>query len=156
MRRLTVANVTIQDLLYEIIQSFKAISVKKINLIIKDNNKKFPIKRSAEITYGLRNFIGNAIKYSNTKVDIVLTISNEELKIHISDDGPGFPEDIINIIGEPYISTKYKKLKSKAGLGLGSFIGKTLLERKKAVIEFMNSKNSGAVVEIIWQNKDII
>ena len=73
----------------------------------------------------------------------------------ISDDGPGFPEDIYNFIGEPYIASKSNKLKSKSGLGLGTFIGKTLLERKKAKINFSNTEKEGALVEIVWKYSDI-
>ena len=151
-----VKNVTMYNLLYEIIESFKEISKKDI--ILNKNNlaESIPTKRSAEITYGLRNFIGNAVKYSNSKVNIDLEAYNDEIKIKISDDGPGFPADIVNIIGEPYISTKSKKLKIKAGLGLGTFIGKTLLERKKAKIEFTNLYKSGAQVEIYWKKNDLI
>ena len=150
-----VKNVTMYNLLYEIVESFKEISKKDIFLNKNDLAKSIQIKRSAEITYGLRNFIGNAVKYSNSKVNIDLEAYNDEIKIKISDDGPGFPADIVNIIGEPYISTKSKKLKLKAGLGLGTFIGKTLLERKKATIEFINLK-SGAQVEISWGKNDLI
>ena len=151
-----VKNVTMYNLLYEITESFKEISKKDI--ILNKNNlaESIPTKRSAEITYGLRNFIGNAVKYSNSKVNIDLEAYNDEIKIKISDDGPGFPADIVNIIGEPYISTKSKKLKLKAGLGLGTFIGKTLLERKKAKIEFTNLYKSGAQVEISWKKNDLI
>ena len=120
-----------------------------------DKNK-IDIQRSAEMIYGLRNFIGNAIKFSKSKVNIFLISNDKEIKITVNDDGPGFPDDIYKIIGEPYISTKSKKLKSKAGLGLGTFIGKTLLERKKANIEFLKSSNGGAIVEISWNNKDFI
>ena len=67
-----------------------------------------------------------------------------------------FREDIFKLIGEPYISSKSQKMKSKAGLGLGTFIGKTLLERKKANIEFLKSSNGGALVEISWNNKDFV
>ncbi len=67
----------------------------------------------------------------------------------------GFPKDIIQIIGEPYIASKSKSFKSKSGLGLGTFIGKTLLERKKAIIEFSQSNLGGALVEIKWKNFDL-
>ena len=76
--------------------------------------------------------------------------------IKIFDDGPGFPDDIYKIIGEPYIASKSKKLKGKSGLGLGTFIGKTLLERKKANVEFLTSNTGGALVEITWKNNDLI
>tara|TARA_Y100001970_G_scaffold17718_1_gene19932 strand:- start:16345 stop:17628 length:1284 start_codon:yes stop_codon:yes gene_type:complete len=151
-----VMNISLQDLLYEISKSFEEISKKKINLNLTNTDKKIPIKRSPEITYGIRNFVGNAVKFSKRKVDINLLIDGDQTKIQISDDGPGFPDDISKIIGEPYITSKSKRLKSKAGLGLGTFIGKTLLERKKAIIEFSNTNLGGALVEIIWNNSDIV
>ena len=150
-----VSNISLQDLLFEITKSFEQVSDKKIILTTKKINKKIPIRRSPEITYGIRNFVGNAVKYSKSKVLINLETNKEEVKIQISDDGPGFPSDVYNIIGEPYIVSKSKQLKSKSGLGLGTFIGKTLLERKKASINFINSENSGALVEIIWKFSDI-
>ncbi len=151
-----VANITMQDLLYEITRSFEEISDKKINLNVSKSVKKIPIKRSPEITYGIRNFVGNAVKFSKKNIDIDLVSNDIQTSIQISDDGPGFPDDIFKIIGEPYISTKSKKLKSKSGLGLGTFIGKTLLERKKAIIEFSKSTRGGALVEISWDNSDIM
>ena len=151
-----VMNISLQDLLYEISKSFEEISKKKINLNLTNTDKKIPIKRSPEITYGIRNFVGNAVKFSKRKVDINLLIDGDQTKIQISDDGPGFPDDISKILGDPYITSKSKRLKSKAGLGLGTFIGKTLLERKIAIIEFSNTNLGGALVEIIWNNSDIV
>ena len=93
------------------------------------------------------------IKVRQPLKEIIVELSDKsETSIQISDDGPGFPDDVFRIIGEPYISTKSKKLRSKSGLGLGTFIGKTLLERKKALIEFSRSIHGGALVEIIWKN----
>ena len=151
-----VSNISLQDLLFEISKSFEEISKKKIKLNFSEDSQKIPIKRSPEITYGIRNFVGNAVKFANKKIEIDLLNDNINTTIRISDDGPGFPGDIANIIGEPYIASKSKKLKSKAGLGLGTFIGKTLLERKKAIIEFSQSSLGGALVEISWKNSDLM
>ena len=146
---------SIQDLLNEISKSFEENSQKKIILNFDKAKKKIPIIRSSEITYGIRNFVGNAVKFSDKKVNINLISSGKNLIIEILDDGPGYPPDVIKFIGEPYISSKSKKIKNKSGLGLGSFIGKTLLERKKASIEFDNIPNSGAKVQITWSLSDI-
>ena len=151
-----VMNISLQDLLYEITKSFDEITEKKIKLNTTETNKRIPIKRSPEITYGIRNFVGNAVKFSKKEININLVSNDKETKIQIFDDGPGFPDDILKFIGEPYITTKSKKLKRKSGLGLGTFIGKTLLERKKAVIEFSKSNLGGALVEITWDNSDLI
>ena len=49
------------------------------------------------------------------------------------------------------------KNKSKAGLGLGIFIGKTLLEKNKAKLLIRNSETrGGAEIKIEWLNKDLI
>tara|TARA_B100000214_G_scaffold260247_1_gene192119 strand:+ start:1362 stop:2639 length:1278 start_codon:yes stop_codon:yes gene_type:complete len=150
-----VSNISMQDLLFEIYKSFDETSNKKIVLNINKSSKKIPIRRSAEVTYGIRNFVGNAVKFSKSKVLINLETNKNDFSVLISDDGPGFPQDIYNLIGEPYIASKSNKLKSKSGLGLGTFIGKTLLERKKAKINFSNNEKKGALVEIVWKYSDI-
>ena len=74
----------------------------------------------------------------------------------ISDDGPGFSSDIKDVLGEPYIRSKNNIISSKSGLGLGTFIGKTLLERMKANVEFGKSDNiKGAMVTISWQTQNL-
>jgi len=147
--------VKVEDLLEEIIISFKETSNVKINLISKEDKNKINIKRAPELVYGLRNFIGNAVKFSKTKVEIILTSDEKIIEIKINDDGPGIPEDIISKIGEPYIKSKSKKLSSNSGLGLGTFLGKTLLERKNAKLLFRRKgKLGGALVLISWRPKD--
>jgi len=149
-------NIKIGDLLDEIVRSFSEISEKKI-MLIKDQNELDPqIDRTLEITYGLRNFIGNAVKYSNSFVEINLKSNDTVTEVKISDDGPGFSEDVKDVLGEPYIRSKNKIISSKSGLGLGTFIGKTLLERMKANVQFDNSiKLNGASVTVKWKTKDL-
>jgi len=151
------SNIKIEELLSEIVRSFTEISEKKISLIVKNNTLNPQIDRTLEITYGLRNFIGNAVKYSNTFVDITLESNNKITEVKVCDDGPGFSEDILNVLGEPYIRSRNKIISSKSGLGLGTFIGKTLLERKKANVKFSKCpETNGAMVVIKWQTKDLL
>jgi two-component system sensor histidine kinase RegB len=146
----------VEDLLEEIIISFEETSDKKIILFENEDKNKINIKRSPEVVYGLRNFIGNAIKFADNEVNISLISDDRYLTLVIIDDGPGFAEDIINFIGEPYLKSKSKKISSKAGLGLGTFLGKTLLERKKARLIFSNEGDlKGASVKISWNILDI-
>ena len=150
-----ISQVKIQDLIEEISRSFEEISDKKIYLNFDNATHEVLINRSSQITYGIRNFFGNAIKFSKSKVDIVLETDPKIIKLSILDDGPGFPDDISELIGEPYITTKYKDLNEKSGLGLGTFIGKTLLERNFAKLKFSNLKKGGAKVEITWDTQNI-
>ena len=99
--------------------------------------------------YGLRNFIGNAVKFSKSKVKINLTSDQKFIEIKINDDGPGIPEDIIKKIGEPYIKSKSKEISANSGLGLGTFLGKTLLERQNAKLLFRRNSDLGGALVII-------
>jgi len=146
----------VEDLLEEIIISFEENTDKKITLSESEDKNKINIKRSPEIVYGLRNFIGNAVKFADKEVRITLSSDDHALILTVNDDGPGFAEDIIKLIGEPYLKSKSKKINSKAGLGLGIFLGKTLLERKKAQLAFFNKQDlKGASVKISWKILDI-
>jgi len=145
------SSIKFEDLILEIINSFKETSSKEIYLEADNDQNKIKIQRTPEIIYGLRNFIGNAVKFSKSKVEINLKSDEKIIKIEINDDGPGIPEDIINKIGEPYIKSKSRELSSNAGLGLGTFLGKTLLERQGANLQFKrNNKLGGALVIINW------
>ena len=149
-------NVKLNNLLIEITNSFKEISDKKFSVKFENFKHDLLIKRKAEITYGLRNFIGNASKFSDSIIEIELESNKHKTQIKVSDDGPGFPEDIKIFLGEPYIHSKDKKIDSKSGLGLGIFIGKTLLERMKANVIFGKSPNlKGAMVTIQWDTKNL-
>ena len=148
------STIKLEDLIEEIIISFKETSSKKIDLFVENDKNKIDIRRSPEIIYGLRNFIGNAVKFSKSRVKINLKSDQNTIQIKINDDGPGIPEDIIKKIGEPYIKSKSKELNSNAGLGLGTFLGKTLLEKKNAKLLFKkNSELGGALVSISWSTK---
>jgi len=146
------------DYLNEIIRSYQEISDKRFILNFKNHKNPIKTSKSSEIIYGLRNFIGNANKFSQSKIEIFLKSNKNETEVLIKDDGPGFPKDLIerHRLGEPYIRTVDQKNISKYGLGLGTFIGKTLLEKNYANIIFLNSDESGgAEVKIKWKNKDL-
>ena len=149
-------DLTIRDYLKEIINSFKETSKKDFNFNHQQDSSPKKITKSIEIVYGLRNFIGNANKFCKNKVYINLTSNSEFTIVTIVDDGEGYPSDIISKIGEPYLKTFSSYDKDKTGLGLGIFIGKTLLEKNFASVSCSNSKTrSGAEVEIKWRNKDL-
>ncbi len=150
-------NTNLENLLEEILENFKESSSKKIILIVSNDKNKLNFKRTPELVYGLRNFIGNAVKFSKSKVVIKLVSDQKKINILINDDGPGFPEDVMGILGEPYIRSKSSSVKSNSGTGLGTFLGKTLLERQMAILTFGKDKNlGGASVVISWSSKNIL
>ena len=150
-------DLSIADYVNEIVKSFQETS--KILFIVNydQNSNSLEIIKSLEIVYGLRNFIGNANKFAETKVFISVKSDSNFTEIIIEDDGEGYSNDVLSKIGEPYIKSLKSTIKPKSGLGLGIFIGKTLLEKNHANILCRNSKTrSGAEVSIKWENKDLL
>ena len=150
-------NLSLNDYVNQIVRSYQEISKKEFIIYSENYKNSININKSIEIIYGLRNFIGNANKFSKRKIEIFISSDNKFTIVKIRDDGPGFPKDLIDKqkLGEPYIRTHHQENISKYGLGLGTFIGKTLLEKNFANINFNNSNvTGGAEVLIEWNNKD--
>ena len=149
-------DLSLHNYLKEIVNSFKEISDKNFIINIEQDTNSFDIKKSIEIIYGIRNFIGNANKYAKNNIYITIKSDSELSEIIIEDDGPGFSKDILTKIGEPYIKSLRSNDNKKSGLGLGIFIGKTLLEKNYAKILFRNSETrGGAEIKIEWMNNNL-
>ena len=149
-------DLSLSNYINEIVKSFEEFSSKKFSINSEQDSNPIKIVKSIEIVYGLRNFIGNANKFANSKIYISLFSDSEKSEITIEDDGNGFPKEILNKIGDPYISVLKKEENSKSGLGLGIFIGKTLLEKNYAEVNCKNSETrKGAEIKIKWRNIDL-
>jgi two-component system sensor histidine kinase RegB len=108
-------------------------------------------RRNAGVIYGLGNLVDNAVDFARSTVTISARWDGEEVEIAVQDDGPGFPTEIIDHIGEPYV-TRRPASAERGGLGLGLFIAKTLLERSGADLAFSNggAPGRGARVTVRW------
>ncbi|MDJ0513207.1 MAG: ActS/PrrB/RegB family redox-sensitive histidine kinase [Methyloceanibacter sp.] len=116
--------------------------------------------RNPGVLYGLGNLIENALDFAKEQVSVDATWSRDEVRIVVTDDGDGFPPDVLEQLGEPFVTTRpastvdHDEL-SHAGMGLGFFIAKTLLERSYARLELSNRSEpqTGAIVTVIWPRK---
>jgi two-component system sensor histidine kinase RegB len=108
-------------------------------------------QRKPGVIYGLGNLVENAVDFAKSNVWVRWRWNEAVVSLTITDDGPGFLPDIIDRIGEPYMSTR-QGTEPGGGLGLGLFIAKTLLERSGATVLFRNSSEhgEGAMAEISW------
>ena len=131
--------------------NFEKFNDNKKLILNNDNfNKESKILFKDEVNYALGNIIQNAILYSKVEIKIFLKVNKSVFTIKIEDDGDGFSRDVLDKLGEPYIS------KNKKGMGLGIFIAKNLIENMKGNIIFYNSNNNGAVVEINFDKTILI
>ena len=150
-----------QDLKDNFFEKIKIVDLLKINFEKFNDNKKLNIEYNKfnveykiyfkdEINYALGNIIQNAILFSNSTVNIILEVNSDDVIVKIADDGIGFSKDVLDKLGEPYIS------KNKKGMGLGIFIAKNLIENMKGTIIFYNSQKGNAVVEIKFRKTILI
>ncbi len=113
-------------------------------------------RRNPALIYGLDNLVSNAVGFAGSSVSIEGSWSAETIQIVIRDDGPGFPPQVLRKWGEPYISDRAGARRGDgeavAGLGLGLFIAKALLERTGAELKIENARapERGALVAVSW------
>jgi two-component system, sensor histidine kinase RegB len=120
--------------------------------------------RNPAIRYGLGNLVENAVDFAHTRVEIFAQWDAEEVSVTISDDGPGFAPEILNRLGEPYVTHRRPASRGPGegdadtvfGLGLGFFIAKTLLERSGAKLSLVNQAPPlhGATIKVTWSRAD--
>jgi len=124
----------------------------RIRLVETDGRTGEPVgNRNPGILYGLGNLLENAVDHAREEVTVTVSHAGERVRIVIEDDGEGYAPDILQRIGDPYV-TKRQKDDRAGGLGLGLFIAKTLLERSGARLTFANRTGDtpGARVTVDW------
>jgi len=121
--------------------------------------------RKPEVIHGLRNLVQNAVDFASTTVWVDASWGGGEIRVRITDDGPGYPPDLMGRLGDPFLSRRARAQSPDRpgyeGMGLGLFIAKTLLERSGARVGFLNASDpflsaedkkdrGGAIVQVTW------
>jgi two-component system sensor histidine kinase RegB len=122
------------------------------------------VERRPGVIYGIGNIIENATEFARSEVEVRAEWSSSGLFVTITDDGRGFPAEVMDNIGEPYVTTRPAQgdeidlEEDSTGLGLGFFIAKTLLERSGATVSLANrtGPRSGAIVRVGWPRAFIL
>src|SRR6266478_2051540 len=114
--------------------------------------------RNPAILYGLGNLLENAVDFAHERVEVAASWNGQDVAVTITDDGPGFAPEVMDRIGEPYVTSRRRHggEGEASGLGLGFFIAKTLLERSGATLDFENRAfpDRGAIVRVRWGRSD--
>ena len=119
------------------------------------------LDRRPELIHALGNIVENAVAFASSRVIVEARWDNAGLAIRVRDDGPGFAPDVLQKLGEPYLTSRPRGRRDdmREGLGLGIFIAKTLLERTGARVSFTNapqgSGRGGAMVALFWSRSKL-
>jgi two-component system sensor histidine kinase RegB len=137
--------VPLSTLLETVVEPFRRLDV-VLDVVVEGEPELEPtLTPTPELRHALANLIDNAVGYAEHQVRIVLSLSSDLIVVRIEDDGPGFSPEVIELLGEPYVSSR-----PTGGLGLGVFIAQTLLARTGATLHFANL-DRGARVTIAWR-----
>lgn len=97
-----------------------------------------------QIKQVLINLIKNAIEAmpEGGVVEITKSSTPSHIVVHVTDSGPGIPDEVLKYIGQPFFTTK------ETGTGLGLSICKKILENHKGKME-IESTNNGTTIKVI-------
>lgn len=97
-----------------------------------------------EIELVVLNLLKNALKavkdVSTPKVCVSITEDEDNIRVHIADNGPALPEEQFNKLGKPVQSTKTE------GLGIGLSIALSIIESHGGHLTFTRNKPNGLIV----------
>lgn len=119
--------------------------------------------RIPEFLHGLGNLVANAADFAGTKVAISAEWNMQEISLFVEDDGPGFEPEILERIGDPYVTSRpgsyalgntelgpTDAFAGQHGMGLGFFIAKTLVEQTGGSVRAKNREEGGARIVLHW------
>ena len=105
---------------------------------------------SAQLRQVLHNLIQNAQdalesegKTAKPTIEIRTEMMGDRVRIAVSDNGPGFPEEMMTRIFEPYVTTKPR------GTGLGLAVVKKIVDEHHGSIAIENRPERGACVSVL-------
>ena len=102
------------------------------------------------------NLIGNAINYSNKNKKIYITIlPRENIRVNISDTGPGINKNDIDKIWDKYYRAEKKHKRNMVGTGLGLSIVKNIFEIHNYKYGVVSKKNKGTTFFFEIEKKNV-
>lgn len=94
----------------------------------------------------LSNLVSNAIKYTPRGGRVVVRATKVEgaLRITVSDNGPGIPEEEQANLFMPFYRTRAAQQSNEEGTGLGLHLAKALIERQRGRVFFTSTVGQGS------------
>lgn len=139
--------INLQDLFISLAEKYKAVKDKPVKLDLALQTKQTTIYADlVHFANIIDNLIENAIKYSNEKVHIEITVSDaqDRLKISVKDDGLGILDsDQPHIFGKFYRSNN-REIQRRVGFGLGLTYVKALVDAHDGEIKVESKFGTGS------------
>lgn len=105
--------------------------------------------RPTALRRALDNLLENALKYGSHAEVMLADHGPEGVRIEISDDGPGIPEDMLERVFEPFFQldeSRHREAGDSVGLGLA--IARDCIQAHGGVLSLRNGAHGGLTAQI--------
>ncbi len=140
-------NDAIQDLEYWL-------SEKKFTLIREIDDEVTATVDPAALKQAIINLLNNAIKFSRSRKEILVSLKKEEemILIQVEDKGIGIPEDQKELIFQPFYRVEQKNAEEISGTGLGLSVVKDIVTAHHGKIKVESRLNEGSTFTIRFKS----
>lgn len=127
------------------------LSDKNIAISLFDNTNKGILSGNKNLLHkAFYNLVENAIKYNveNGSIEISLDMQGDKNIISIKDSGISIPDEMKDLILEPFFRVDKSRNRKIAGSGLGLSTVKTILDKHKGEITVLDNPSGGNIFKI--------
>jgi signal transduction histidine kinase len=103
--------------------------------------------RALALQRALTNVMSNAVSYGGC-AHVTLVLDEEGCVICVEDEGPGVPQDQLDIVFEPFVRLDPARSRSTGGTGLGLSIARSVLRSHGGDVTLANKPGGGLVVSL--------
>ena len=99
----------------------------------------------------IKNILENAIRYNPPEgepIQVIIKYIKDTYEIKIRDFGPGFSEEDITKVTEPFYRTDQSRSRQSGGFGLGLYLCKQIVKAHQGTISIENHEKIGTVVAL--------
>ncbi|MEK9211114.1 ATP-binding protein [Sphingomonas sp. 2378] len=104
--------------------------------------RRFGMKRA------LTNLVENALHYGEHAIITLRTDPGDDVRIRVEDDGPGIPEESLELVLEPFVRLDTARRRDTVGFGLGLSIVARVVAAEGGVLTLANRAEGGLCAEI--------
>lgn len=143
--------VTLKELLSDIEEELSMLAKEK-NISLALNGTEHSVQGNESLLYrAFYNLVENAIKYNheNGSVDITLALEDEHTVIAIEDTGTGIPQDMREMIFEPFFRVDKSRSRKMGGAGLGLSTVKSIIDKHHGEISVSENVKGGSIFRIV-------
>ena len=151
-KKLDLKTFNIEDTIKEL--TSKAPYLENIEAVISSNIKSKEVEADQIlIEVMIKNVLENASRFTspeNSRIEINLEeIDTDSMKLSVRDYGPGFNEDDLEKVTEPFFRTGQSRSRKSGGFGLGLYLSKQIITAHSGTIQIKNHSQQGALVDLI-------